>query len=289
MNKIGIFGIGSIGSILVKYLDRNIDNKIYYYNRTQHKSISISYNQTTQEIPIEFYDKKNIKLDWLIVCIKKYQIEEAIQDIKELITFNTKLVIFQNGIELSAPYEKLISKSRILETTIDCPVLRINKSEFNQLRIPVITLPKKDLAKDFVNLFINDEIKIDLLENFIKAQWIKLIESSSIGAIQSLTGQPCSIFKEHKYLNDYRSLIKEGITVANSDSINIEIEILSQIIDKMHSYPPSKGSSMLSDKLKGNTLELGAKIGAIVKIADRNNIKVPVTKKYYKSLLNQNR
>jgi 2-dehydropantoate 2-reductase len=289
MNKIGIFGIGSIGSILVKYLDRNIDNKIYYYNRTQHKSISISYNKTTQEIPIEFYDKKNIKLDWLIVCIKKYQIEEAIQDIKELITFNTKLVIFQNGIELSAPYEKLISKSRILETTIDCTVLRINKSEFNQLRIPVITLPKKDLAKDFVNLFINDEIKIDLLENFIKAQWIKLIESSSIGAIQSLTGQPCSIFKEHKYLNDYRSLIKEGITVANSDSINIEIEILSQIIDKMHSYPPSKGSSMLSDKLKGNTLELDAKIGAIVKIADRNNIKVPVTKKYYKSLLNQNK
>ena len=289
MKKIGVFGIGAIGSVLVKYLVQNINNELYYYNRTKHKSIKINYNQTAQEIPVKFYDKINTKLDWLIICLKQYQIEDAIQDIKELLTSKTKLVIFQNGTKLSTPYEKLISRNRILETTIDCPVQRINKSEFNQLRIPLITLPKNELAKEFVNLFSNNEIRIEQIQNFSKTQWIKLIESSSIGAIQSLTGQPCSVFKENKYLNDYKVLIKEGIRVANSESIDFEIDVLSQILEKMNTYPPSKGSSMLSDKLMGNILELDAKIGAIVKIANRNNVKVPVSEKYYEALLNQNR
>lgn len=288
MKKIGIFGIGAIGSVLVKYLVQNIDNELHYYNRTKHKSIKISYNQTAKEIPIEFSDEINIKLDWLIICLKQYQIKDALQDIKELITHNTKLAIFQNGIKLSIPYEKIVSRNRILETTIDCPVERISKSEFNQLKIPLIAIPKNELAKEFTNLFTDDEIRIEQVQNFTKSQWIKLIESSSLGAIQSLTGQPCSILKDNKYFKDYKSLIKEGITVANSDSIKIEAEVLSQILNKVNTFPPSKGSSMLSDKLNGNTLELNAKIGAIIKIANRNNVNVPVSEKYYIALLTQN-
>ena len=41
---------------------------------------------------------------------------------------------------------------------------------------------------------------------------------------------------------------------------------------------------MLSDKLNGRELELGAKIGVIIDIAKKNNIEVPTTQKIHHSL-----
>lgn len=117
---------------------------------------------------------------------------------------------------------------------------------------------------------------------------MKLIESSSIGSIQSQTGQPCTIFQEDKYLNDYKRLIKEAIEVAQSESVNTEPTLPNQLLDKLMNYPVSKGSSMLTDRLNGNMLELDAKIGAIVKIAKNNNIKVPISAYYYNLLLHYN-
>ena len=288
MNRIGIFGIGAIGSILAKYLSRNLELELYFFNRTKHKSIKVKRNQQEDEVELNLSTRLNRELDWLLICIKQYQIEEAKDDIQKLVGKQTKIAIFQNGINLSEPYASLIKEHKILETIIDCPTERIGQTSFKQLANPRIVLPKSTAAKDFICLFDNAEVKFDETQEFERLQWIKLIESSAIGSIQAVTGLPSSIFKEDKYLNDYKLLINEGIEVALSESIELGNDIVEALLLKLKSYPISKGSSMLTDKLNGKPLELNAKIGAILNAAKRNNINVPVTGKYYESLLNYN-
>jgi len=287
MKNVGLFGIGAIGSLITKYITRNPSNNCTFYNRSDKNSISIQYNDQRETIPIHLSSTENQNLDWLIVCLKAYHFEVALPSLKNLIKANTKVAIFQNGINLSAPYFQLTKVSHILETILDCPIQKINNEEILQIRTPKIILPKHELTSEFIQLFKGNEITFQVNENFLKSQWLKLIESSAIGSIQSLTGKPCAIFSETIYLTKFVELVEEGIKVAHSEGIHFEKNLIDLLVTKLKGYPPTKGSSMLTDKLAGHELELDAKIGAILKVALRNEVKVPRTQNIYNSLLYQ--
>lgn len=288
MNRIGIFGVGAIGSVLANYLSQNQNNQLHFFNRTEHQSVKLKYKQKENEILLKPLNQFTTKLDWLVICVKAHQVAEAKKDIEKLISKQTKLAIFQNGINLSNPYRDLILKSSVLESVIDCPTERMSSTIFNQIRNPIITFPKNPIAEEFMNLFVDDEIQLSQSQDFKKVQWIKLIESSALGSIQSLTNKTCAVFQESNYFEDFKWLIKEGIDVARSEAINLEYDLINQLLKKLKTYPETKGSSMLTDKLNGNQLELEAKIGAIVKVANQNDIVVPHSQRYYKLLLSYN-
>ena len=187
---------------------------------------------------------------------------------------------------MSDRYQNLTSPNNILETIIDCPIQRTKTGTLIQLKSPKIILPKHPTANEFIQLFDNSPIEFETSEKFKEAQWIKLIESSSIGSIQCITVQPCSTFDHPERLQEFIELVEEGIAVAHSEGIHLSSDLNSQLLTKLKSYPKSKGSSMLTDKLNGKELELGAKIGVILNIAKRNNIDVPTTQKIYYSLVN---
>jgi 2-dehydropantoate 2-reductase len=286
MKNIGILGIGAIGSLLTKYLISNQTNNYFYYNRSNRDKVRIEFQGRYDDIPIKIATQHSQKLDWLIVCLKEYHFQNAIPTLNELIGLNTKVAIFQNGINLANRYNQFSNPSNLLETIIDCPIQRIKANELKQLKIPHIILPDNENAEEFIKLFKEPVIEFTKSNNFNELQWIKLIESSSIGSIQAITEMPCSVFQNSEKLNEFQMLVSEGIEVAKSEGIKINQGLNRQLLTKLKNYPRSKGSSMLSDKLLGNELELNAKIGVIVKIAERNKINVPTSKRVYNSLVN---
>ena len=286
MKTVGIYGIGAIGSLLIKYLTQNKENRYHFFSKSRKDGVTIYHKSSSDYFPIQLSSQLSHNLDWLIVCLKEYQIEAAIPRIRTLISPITKLVLFQNGINLSSPYLTYIKASSILETIIDCPVQRIKPDTYTQLKKPKIILPQSTLAKEFARLFSDGEIAFTLTDKFIEKQWTKLIESASLGSLQAYTGQPCSIFKQTEYLNEFISLVEEGILVAQSEGIELEVNLKEKLIQKLKAYPNSKGSSMLSDKLAGNRLELDAKTGAIIKTALKNKVETPRTQRIYNLLLN---
>ena len=285
MKNIGILGIGAIGSLLTKYLIRNRANRYFYYNRSKKNRILIEFEGKRDDISIEVINHQVQNLDWLIVCIKEYHFQDAIPILNKLIGQQTKVAIFQNGINLTDRYKQFSNPSKLLETIIDCPVQRIYPNEYKQIGIPKITLPDNLISDEFIKLFIEPPIVFTKSDRFDELQWIKLIESSSIGSIQSISGMPCSVFQNEEKLNEFKQLVREGIEVAKSEGIKLNENLASQLLTKLKSYPLTKGSSMLSDKLCGNQLELDAKIGVIVKTAKRNNISVPESNRIYISLV----
>ena len=285
MKDVGILGIGAIGSLLTKYLVSNRRNNYYYYNRSKKEKVRIKLQDDYDDIPIELAAQKSQELDWLIVCLKEYHFQNAIPTLNKLLGPNTKVAIFQNGINLSDRYKQFSKPANLLETIIDCPVQRIGSDEYEQLRMPKIILPANQNAEEFIELFEAPAIEFSKTNSFIELQWTKLIESSAIGSIQAISELPCSVFQNLEKLDEFQKLVSEGIEVAKSEGIEFGLDLNSHLLNKLKSYPSSKGSSMLSDKLSGNELELEAKIGVIVKIADRNKVSVPTSKRIYNSLI----
>lgn len=277
-------GLGCIGSLLTKYLIKNEQLELYYFNRSIIDTIKISHQEQTDVIKIKLTQDK-VTLDWLIISLKEHQIGSAKEQLSNLITPDTKLAIFRNGLDLSADFTQFTSTKNILPTIINCSVQRNPDQSLLQLRKPKITLPANDLAKAFTALLPNANLEIIKSNNFLQAQWIKLIESSSIGSLQCYRDQNCSIFKEQKNIEQLKLLIHEAIKVGNAEGVKFPVNFAANLLLKIKAYPDTKGSSMLNDQQAQRPLALGAKLGVIVSKAKENKISTPISSKIYQSLL----
>jgi 2-dehydropantoate 2-reductase len=276
--KVGIVGLGAIGSVIAKALHSNEKVELFYYTRTVKKEINVKYDSKITAFPIkcESLSESEIELDWVIVCLKAHQFRSAHDLLKSLIGHDTKVAVIRNGINLVDDMTPFTTRDMILPCIIDCPVQPDDEGHYNQLKHPVITTPETDLAIDFEILFPMQELTVIRSTDFKTDSWKKLIESASIGGLQCLTGQSCVIFKNERILNVYRKLIKEGIEVAKSEGAMISIEFEEHLISKVLSYPEHKGSSMLTDMLRGNKIELEAKNGVISKVAKLRGLPSPM-------------
>jgi len=285
MTKIAIFGLGAIGSLLSKYLLQKKENQVSFFNRSPKSRIQISFQDKVETFPINLCKSPKSDYDWVIVCLKTYHLAEAKKSIIPLIGPKTKIVVFRNGLNLADDFLDLTTSKNILESIIDSPIQPQSDGSYLQLSTPKITLPNHSTSQIFIDLFSNSDIQFKIINDFKKAQWEKLIESSALGVLMAISGKSAIIFKDPKIRNQYIELIKEAITVANSDGVTIPFEFSEELLKKLNTYPDQKGSSMLTDRLAGKRLELGAKIGVIVEIGNRNQINIHNTNMIYNELI----
>lgn len=286
--KVGILGIGAIGSVMVCHLAEQSNVELFLFNRTPKNQIQLKSPNHFFDFQITTHSNhvKKIELDWLIICLKEYHYKKATRWFPKLISPTTKVAIIRNGILLKAPLLPFAKASQILECMIDCPTQPQTNGQFFQLRKAIITTPKTNLSSVFKSLFQKDDITFRQIEDFKTESWKKLLESSCIGAITCLTGETCRIFKDEKIKNLYKDLLQEGIKVAIADGAQIPNNFVQSLLAKINQYPPNKGSSMLTDRKLGRPIELGAKSGAIVYLGQQYQIKTPLHKLVV-TLLNQ--
>ncbi len=277
-NKIGILGVGAIGSVISFDLMKSKSNELSYYSRTIKKKLKITIEGTEFEIPINLMTSNTDipKLDWLVICLKEYQYSAARNWFIELIKPNTKIVIIRNGLRLKASLLEFANEQNILECTIDCPTQILKSGFYEQFNTPVITVPNNPLAISFKNLFKESQSDIRLVEDFKTESWKKVIESSALGAILCLSGETCWIFKDRNIRKLYVKILEEALRVAVADGAKIENDFVEKMTIKLASYPERKGSSMLTDRLNGNPIELGAKNGIISKLGIFHEIETPL-------------
>lgn len=84
--NIGIFGVGAIGTVVAFALNQN--HNIYYFNRSDKITLNlIAPDNKLRSKNINLSKTEdNLNLDWLIICIKEYHYEKAINDISTLIS-----------------------------------------------------------------------------------------------------------------------------------------------------------------------------------------------------------
>lgn len=276
--KVGILGIGAIGSVIITGLFRNEHLELYHFNRSKKEMTMVQFHDTFYSIPLDI--KQDIfipiKLNWLIICLKEHQFEEAKNLFQKLISRKTKIAIIRNGIGLKEPLLPFAKEDHILECMINCPTQPDENQVYQQIGNPIIISAQNDLAANFQGLFKNKDFLFRQVEDFTTESWKKLLESASLGAITCLTGETCWIFKDDKIKILYQNLLQEGMQVAKAAGAVIPTDFVNIMLEKVQSYPKGKGSSMLTDRKLGKPIELGAKNGAIVNVGKKYNIETPL-------------
>ena len=292
MLQVGILGLGAIGHLVAAQLLEKSGLHLHFFNRSNRTRFRFkSHLGRLVDKPVECHTRPAaFQLDWLLACLKTYHYTAAEPWFQQLIQPTTRVVVLRNGLDLGAPLLPYSSAAMILPTLVDGPTqFNDTTKQYEQLAPARLILPPHPLSESFQTLLEGSDVQVSIATDFKTASWEKLIESAALGAITCLTGATCQIFRNENIKQLYRQLLDEGIQVARADGAQLSQDLEERLLEKVVSYPPEKGSSMLTDRLAGRPIEVMAKNGIISQKGKDLGVSTPLNDSFTALLQHINR
>lgn len=287
--KIVIIGAGAMGSIYGCYLSKF--NEVYMIDKNRNIVDHINENGITlieDGNKYNYYPKAQINsenlgvADLVILFVKSLYSEIALNENKNIIGEKTILMTLQNGAGHEDILRNFTSLDKIVVGTtedngsvIDFGCVKHGgnrKTNIGMLiddKYNILTLLKENFDKCGFNTFVHDNIQ--------KLIWDKLLINISLSVVTGILQVKMGFIANNKYAwNMTYMLVKEAIAVAKTIGLDFnEEQVLGKI--KQISLNNIDGCTSIYTDLKKNAkTEVDTISGAVLKLANKNNIEVPV-------------
>jgi 2-dehydropantoate 2-reductase len=301
--RIGLLGIGGVGGYfgakLAYYYQQSNELEIIFIARGENKNV-IRQQGITLITPddrlvahpsIVSDDVHEIgKIDLLLCCIKVYQLEEALQNIRACIDDATIILPLLNGVDSTERVSEFFPGNKVWEGCVYV-VSRLEKAGIVRKTGNVNALyfgsdkALKESIKKVEKILKVDGVNAENPPNILLTVWEKFLFISTMGTATSyLDTSICEILsnKEHKDL--LIALLNELFEVTIAKRILLAPDIIEQTINKMVMFPYEATSSMHTDFKKGTKTEVDSLTGYVVRLGKDLNVATPLYEKMYEKL-----
>ncbi len=296
--RIVVVGAGAIGSAIGGFLARachdvtllgrawHLDKVrqeglritgIWGEHEIKNLSVATESGQISRERPI----------DWLLLCVKTYQLSGALDAVQRLLDHETMVCGFQNGL---GNYEIIVSR-------IDPAQVALGRVIFGAELAPahvhisvcaddvLIGAPDgrvlRDRTEGLISALGSSGVPCRGSRSILTAVWAKALYNCSLNALSALLEVPYGkLLEREETRRVMRLVIEEAYRVADGCRIQLEpsspaayIELLfGELIPRTAAHRPS----MLQDLNRGRVTEVDALNGAIVRMGEQAGIEVPI-------------
>jgi len=292
--RIGIFGMGAIGSLLAYRIARaGISPIIYARGETntalQNRGIIVHSSDSSFDLlqPIEYSIlESDQRVDVAIICCKQNSVSELTMLAENHLVSDGFVIGIQNGLGHLNRISSVVGKGRVFGGSVTHGSNRIGPAEIRlggSGRIVLGPLEKN-------NLSIREGLLFDLLTILDKANlspmsvpeilpfvWEKLLLNLAINPIAAICGVRNGEILNSPLHDLAISVMVEGATVAELEGISIDFDELQSTLDNVLASTSENRCSMLQDVMHGNPTEVDWICGALVERAEVHGISVPRT------------
>lgn len=293
-----VVGLGALGTVFATSL-KFAGNKVYgitkgkYIYILKNKPLKIKGLFGDKETSLDGIftnseDLKNENLDLIILTVKSYDTESAVYQLKPLIRDNTLLLLAQNGYGNYEIASNIIAKDRIILSRV------IFGAKIIEMGFAEVTVFADDIVIGQPDNLISNEKLQEIAEIFNKAGlptrvskdvyailWDKILYNSALnplGAILECNYGSLAENEETRLIMN--CIINEIFLVTNASKIKLNWnnpeEYLKNFYERLVPPTAKHFPSMYYDIKNGKKTEIDSLNGAIVKLAKRENINVPV-------------
>ena len=295
--KFAVYGLGALGTVFSTFLKEN-GNKVYGITKREyiHLFENIPFRVTgiwgehSALLDGIYYSLMHIddELDYIILTVKSYDTQYAVKQIKPYMSKKTKVIVAQNGYGNYETVSQEIGKERTLLARV---IFGAKLIDFGYAEVTVIAddvvigqperaIPENEI-KELVNVFNKAGIPSRFSNDVYKILWDKILYNCALnplGAILECTYGDLAEVEETKRVMD--NIIDEIFTVTNANKIELNWENPDDFKEYFYNrlIPPTAKHypSMYYDIKMGKRTEIDALNGAIIKLAQKKNLKVPV-------------
>jgi len=282
--NIVILGAGAIGSLFGALLSEQ--NKVVLIGRTLHikaiqkKGLTIN-GKTKLNVKIsaeDTIDKVTLIPDLLILTVKAYDTELAINQAKHIIIDSTTVLSLQNGLDNIDKIKKIIHHKKIIAgiTTHGALFSKpgvIRHTGFGETILGELNGKKSKRICDIADKFNEADIETKVSSDITKEIWIKGIVNSSINPLTSFFRCKNGYLLENPILeNILASICRESTNIARSKGINLSDKSMIQKTKDVIRDTSDNYSSMLQSIRKGKKTEIDSINGKLVNIGKKHGV-----------------
>lgn len=298
--KIAVFGIGGVGGYFGGLLAQS-NHEVVFIARGDHLEAIRENGLEIESDYDEFVVRPSLAtdnpaevgtVDAVILATKAWQVAQAAEEMKPLISKKTMVVPLLNGVEAPIILSKILGKEHVLGGF--CRVLshRPEPGRIVQGGIPpFVAFGEQDgtlseRVKQLRDVFTSAGIEVQLPENIIADMWEKLLFISAFGGVGAVTRQPAGIIRQ---LPETRAMLiaamEEVKAVAQGREIVLSDEAVEQGMAMVDGLPFEAMASMQRDILNESPSELDAQNGAVVRLGAEVKVPTPTHQFIYHALL----
>lgn len=287
--KIGIFGCGAVGLSVTGMLYNDNKDDIYLLVKDKYYDLykdGIIVNGSHYNVNIT----DNIKMDYIILAVKNYDLDKALIDMSTFVSNNTKILPLLNGI---VAHDKI--KDYYKDNIVYYGMIRIeaNRIDYNNVccsNIGEIAFGNEynyNLTNDIIilrDIFLKSYINVDVSLDMKRAVWKKWMLNIGINQVSALTNATYkdmhSLYHEKLLYN----LMSEIVLLAKYENINLTYDDVNYFILESKKWNSDRVTSLTCDFMNKRRNELDYFSKTALDLASKHNINLPYNNAIYLAL-----
>ena len=229
--------------------------------------------------------------DIVMIAVKLWATDEAIQTAKSLLGKNTGIISFQNGIlaeeSLIAAYSSQHAMGGVanIAALIEEPGVIRHNGNMASLAFGELNNTQSERAQSLLTACSRANIKAEIPDDINRAIWEKYIRLVTMSAMTTLCRMPIGPIRDEIHTRNLLSqILAEIIDVGKAKGLKFSDNVLQEQLDIIDGYPPSMVASMCGDLRRGYPLEVPWFSGTIVRLGKELNIPTPANGFVYAAL-----
>ena len=300
-SKVAILGAGAIGQLLFHQLAK-ASKAPYLIGRSAHAATAINLSNMT---PLHFTDvlgeqverqarlispesQQLIEIDLLIVCVKAYQVLDALKPLIPKLKPHCHLLLLHNGMGPHLEIAKLLNGRGLSLGTTSQGALRPKQWHIIQTGTGLTQLGH------YCGPMMSVQLKQQLLNSIPNSQWCepilpmlwqKLAINIAINPLTAIYNCRNGELAKPQYHNEICALLNEVFTVADAEGLTLDRAALTQrVFDVIH-LTANNHSSMHQDIYHQRKTEIDAINGYLITRAQHHHIATPCNTKVYQQII----
>jgi 2-dehydropantoate 2-reductase len=292
INTVALIGMGAVGTVYGNLLHKSYGANFAVIagkgRKERLKNSGFTLNNNTFYPNVISEGDNNIKYDLIIFCVKNYQLQEAIEDVRSFVGENTILITFLNGVTARSRIHAAYPDNKVLYgLSMKIDAIRTDSGVINTVDGEIhfgeadntVISPEVQAVKD---CFDKSGIKNIVFPDMIRMYWKKFMLNVGANQVTAVTRAPYGkLTSIDTNLTLFKEAMIEVLTIAKASGIDLREEDVDEFVDLMSHFSPNSKTSMLQDVEAKRKTEVDYFAGTVIEMGRKLNIPTPINHVLY--------
>lgn len=224
-------------------------------------------------------------VDLVMLCVKLWDTDAALEQIRPLVGAHTTIISFQNGVLKDQAVRAAYGNGPVMggvgyvATTIDRPGVIRQTGPMQRLLFGEFDGSRSTRGQAFLEACLAGGIKAELSEDILREIWQKFVFLAGLSGTTTTIRKPIGPIRERAQTRSFLlDVMREVVAVGRAHGVNLPEDYAEVRLKLADDVAYEMTSSMHHDLERGSPLEVRWLAGAVVELGQRKGVPTPLNR-----------
>ncbi|MCU6686323.1 ketopantoate reductase family protein [Dorea acetigenes] len=292
IKKISLIGLGAMGSFFAPRLEKAYGEGFRIIADGERKkrleTEGVTINGVNYRFPVITPQTEGDKADLILIGVKGYALEQAIQDIRNQVGEHTLILSLLNGVDSEEKLEAVYGEEHVLYAFMRMSiVMKDGKADFDPYWGKIhfgekINQEYSERVLRVKEVFDCADIPYEIEEDMRKGIWFKYMCNIGENLTCALLGIPFGVYRNNEDANWLRrNAMREVAAIAQRKGIDIGEKEIALQEETVKTIPYENKLSTLQDLEAGKRTEIEMFAGTVIRMGRELGVPTPINEVLY--------